>query len=496
MPPATESGLTGRLGRLVRRDDELLLAVLTTVIPIVLLLILARSVGADTWLALVIGREIADHGIPRHEELTTIVHGARWVDQQWLAQLLTYWFNQIGGLALIGVINVALITSGVAGAAAASLKLGARARVVTRVLPLAAINVVIANEVRTQPYAYPLFVCIFFLLARDSRRPSRAVYWSLPALVVWANLHGSAVIGAGLIGLRGLVMLWERRDALRTSASQWLRPVALMAGGPVALLITPYGLRTVSYYKDTLLNGTLRKIVSEWQPVTTAWQLALVFFLLAGIAVWSFGRYPSRTTMWERCALIALTAAGVSAVRNIVWLGMAALVVLPLALEDAFGEAPPSPSRVRVNVGLAAGMGGLLLVATVFTLARPESAFQKLYPQGALAAVRTASADPSVRVFADERYADWLLWRLPQLRGRVAYDARFEILGERRLKRVVRVKGAIGPDWKRGARGYRVIVLGTSLTDGIKGFNREAGRRILYHHTGVEVFLRTAAASR
>jgi hypothetical protein len=41
----------------------------------------------DTWLALVDGRYVVQHGIPRADSLAVLTSGTRWIDQQWLAQV-------------------------------------------------------------------------------------------------------------------------------------------------------------------------------------------------------------------------------------------------------------------------------------------------------------------------------------------------------------------------------------------------------------------------
>jgi len=68
----------------------------------------------------------------------------------------------------------------------------------------------------------PLFALLVYLLARDSRRPSARVYWCLPLLVVWANLHGTVTMAAGLVALHGAVILFERRGyRLLTRGWSW-----------------------------------------------------------------------------------------------------------------------------------------------------------------------------------------------------------------------------------------------------------------------------------
>jgi hypothetical protein len=137
-----------------------------------------------------------------------------------------------------------------------------------------------------------------------------------------------------------------------------------------------------------------------------------------------------------------------------------------------------------------------LVVAIGSALARPRSGYELAYQRiGVLRAVESATRlDPSVKVFADVRFADWLLWRDPGLRGRVANDARFELLTGTQIDHIRRVFAALGPDWKRAARGYRLIVTDRNAApEGTQAFLAEPGRRILYDDGQRIVILRSAA---
>jgi hypothetical protein len=98
----------------------------------------------------------------------------------------------------------------------------------------------------------------------------------------------------------------------------------------------------------------------------------------------------------------------------------------------------------------------------------------------------------STRVYADERFADWLLWRLPQLRGRVAYDASFELLSTAQLQAIFDLKSHAGVGWNRAARGYRLLVLDSSADALVRAFLREPGTRRLFERDGAVVLLRPA----
>lgn len=495
-----------------RRGSDVLLAVGVVALAAVLLVSLPSAFNVDSWLALVAGRDIWQNGLPQHETLTVIAHGVSWVDQQWLSQLASYAIYRLGGLGLLGGVNVALIAISVAGSIAGARRLGAHPRAVMLILPLAVMLIVPSREVRTQEFAMPLFVAMAYLLASDSRAPTRRVYWCLPILVLWANLHGTVTLGAMLVALRGVTVAWERRHSLIRSLREWGRPLALMLGAPICLLLTPYGLSIVGYYRTTMLGSTLRNAVSEWQPITSSPITAAAFFIAAGIALWSFGRYASRTTLWERLALLLLAAGSISVIRNVLFFGLFALMIVPLSLAiQARAEEQPARSeerparapqrladrrRGRVNALLCVLAVGTLVVGGAATLLRPAASIELHYQRTQVLNVveRTTRADPSIRVFTDDRFSDWLLWRDPALSGRIANDVRFELLTAAQINQVQRVFSVLGTNWKQGARGYRLMVLDKDYEGGaVQAFLHEPGHRVLYNDGERIVILRAAS---
>jgi hypothetical protein len=470
------------------------------IVACLFLIEISGAFNVDSWLALAAGRQVWRSGIPHHEMLTVIAHGHPWIDQQWLSQLVMYGLYRVGGLGLLGLVNVALIIAGLAGAFVAARCLGARSRTLILLVPLCAWLVLPFTEVRTEAFGFPLFVATVYLLAADSRASSTRVYWCLPLLAVWANLHGSASLGAGLVALRGLTLVWERRGALRGDPRTWRRPLALIVGGPLCLLLTPYGTAIVSYYHATLLNSALTGAVSEWQPVTSAAFVAVPLFALLGVALWSFGRHRHQTTLWERAALVVLAIAAIDAVRNVPFFVLAAVVIVGLSLDGAVVARFAAPARVwpRVYRKLAVATLMVLAVGAAATAARPAASLQSARLQRVLAVVQAAiGSDHSVRVMANQETADWLLWRDPSLGGRVAFDVRFELLSARTIRQLQLLQLAAGPEWKQVARGYRLVVLDKAQAPlSTRAFLGEPGRRILYDDGKFVVILRTVAASR
>jgi hypothetical protein len=143
-------------------------------------------------------------------------------------------------------------------------------------------------------------------------------------------------------------------------------------------------------------------------------------------------------------------------VRGVIWFALAAAAVLPVALDGVLTRADPAAPRLNRTISLAAIAG--LAVALAVTLARPAAWFTSEWPERQVAAVRAATRDPGTRLWATDGTADWLLWRIPDLRGRLAFDVRFELYDEAALDRIV-AYGRRPPGWERTVDGYRVVVV-------------------------------------
>jgi hypothetical protein len=483
-----------RRNRTIASAPWLLLAGGLGVLGALLIALLPNDVGGDTWIALMAGREVAQHGIPHHETLTAVAYGRPWLDQQWLGQLGLYELEQVGGLALIGFIDVALVLGALLGAVWAALRLGARLRGLAWILPLAVWGILTGLEVRTQAFVYPLMVTLVYLLAGDARRSSHRVWWCLPLVVLWGNLHGSALMAAGLVTLRGLTVAWERRAELTRAPRAWGKPLGLAIGAPACLIANPYGISAAAYYRATVFNPAFHKLIAEWEPVTHEIAMLIAVLLLCAVAVWGVVRHRDHTTPWERCTLAVLAVGGFVAVRNVPWFALAALVLLPVWI-DPFAPAPAW--RTRWGPVLAAGVAALgaawLAQGAVKTLGTNAPALTPYFPAGALATVRSeVDAHPGWRVYADDTLADWLLWELPELHGRVAADARFELMSSAQLDSQVDLVSAAGADWKRAARGCRLVAIDeAAYRRATTRFEREPGARTLYESVHAVVIVRT-----
>ena len=127
------------------------------------------------------------------------------------------------------------------------------------------------------------------------------------------------------------------------------------------------------------------------------------------------------------------------------------MVFVPVAIGHKLESKNPGEPRRGLNVGIAVGLTVALLAVAGSLFARDETWFEEYWPREAVEAVR-AELGPDDRVFASDRFSDWMLFKIPELRGRVAYDVRFELYERDFYRRAagLRVRGRAELEVLRG----------------------------------------------
>src|SRR5436190_18032060 len=408
-----EQPSSSKLGALLEENG--LLVIVLGAFALVFVLSLHTQLVVDGWMAIVSGRWIVQHGLPTHDALTVLSHGHRWIDQQWLAQLALYGLWRLGGVKLALFVHALLVTSGLVGAALFARSRGATARSVTWIaIPVLIAYYPVASVMRPQSFAFPLFTAVLWLVLGDARQPSGRVFWTLPLLVLWTNLHGSVILGALLVSLAGLVGMVQQR---RPSG----RGLALLLAPWACVFASPYGRHLPAYYEKILVGGDFKHFVTEWAPTTLSAQTGAVYLVVLG-GLWLLGRAGRSAPLLDQIAFVLTSVLAFEAVRNTAWIGLVALAVLP-PLVDRLRS--PAVEPARLNRILSVTILATLVIAVAGVAAKSTSWFTSDFPTAAAKAA-SAAAGPHGRLFASSPYADWLLWSRPELTGRVAYDARFE----------------------------------------------------------------------
>jgi hypothetical protein len=227
----------------------------------------------------------------------------------------------------------------------------------------------------------------------------------------------------------------------------------------LCVFASPYGVVLASYYRDLLTNPLLPKFVAEWKWSTPGVLTAVFYAVLLG-GLWLLVRHGRKLAAYDKVALALLAVSAVMALRSIIWFGLAAVIVLTPLVDCALGATRSLTGKTTARAGVAVGAVALVVAAIVFSSS--SASLEQYWPRAAADRVAfLTSQRGSERVFADGTYADWLLWVRPELRNRIAYDARFELLRRGEFTKLSDYGKKKGDRWRNAAAGYNVFVYDT-----------------------------------
>jgi hypothetical protein len=351
-------------------------------------------------------------------------------------------------------------------------------------------------ETRAQSFVYPLFVALLWVVLAelDRGRFSRRALLVVPIIALWANLHGSVLVGAalatGCFGLRGA------RSLARRSPRAAVPDLAVAALAVAAVFATPYGTAVVGYYPRVLGDPALNTI-AEWQPSSfSIINLPFVGLLLGlvGAAFYARGRRLP-VPAWPVGIASALGLLATHALRYQVWFAIAAAPVLALLVTRIRGradEAGAFPRRLAIAAAIASA-GAAAAVCAVLALTSAATYQSFVARSAVVAADRYAEAHPAARVLADDSTGSALLWLHPHLAGRIGFDARTEIYPPARFLRFDRFLLLSGGSWTAATRGYQVLAVTCWLHPGLcPAIRRLPAWRVIDDRSGGLVAVRRA----
>ena len=353
---------------------------------------------ADTYWHLKVGEWILANGaIPQIDYFSHTMNGAPWHPHEWLADLLFAVAYANGGWPAVVVCASAAFASALAMLSRYLL------RFLEPIYMLGAIALaysLLAPHLLARPHVLmmPLLVLwgIGLMNAHDEdRAPSLSL---VPAMTVWANVHGSFVFGLLLTAAFSVGAIVPAKGRRWEAAARWIVFLAACIG---AAMVTPFGPKGLTYAFTVSDMTFALSLISEWQsPNFQKLQpLELCLFVVAA-AVLTRGLRLS----WLRIALLlGLLHLALKHLRHADLLALLA----PLILARPIGEQWLSASVKNAEtsaldtwfrrltapasvVGVA--LGGLLLVAASWTAVRSDTLRPpaKFAPQSALTALQAS----------------------------------------------------------------------------------------------------------
>lgn len=275
---------------------------------------------SDTFWQIRSGQMILDQGaIPSTDSFSWTAQGQPWRMNSWGFNVLVGAIHRVGGLPVVALVGAAVV-----------LVIGALVLVLARCVgapPFAAGALLLLTSplliewlnVRPQLVDYVGLLVLVLLLrwAAISRRALWATLWVPGLIVLWNNVHASAVLGVAVVGVAAVLLLLRRS----TRGRFWWFALATVAGA-LALIVNPYGTDVLD---QAAAVRSAAAGLTEWQPLNPLDPVHAIPVALGLIAVVVAARRREPVLL---AALAVSVAASVLAIRFVPFVLLIAVPVL------------------------------------------------------------------------------------------------------------------------------------------------------------------------
>jgi hypothetical protein len=356
---------------------------------------------ADTYWHLAAARWMVEHGsVPTVDTFSHSMPGVPWTAFEWLSELVMLGAHQLGGWA--GLIALSAACFGLVLALLMRFLL-ARMEPVHALLFTGLAAGMMMTHLLARPHvmAWALLALWISGLVNAAEARRRPPWWLLGVMLLWANMHGSFLLGLMLgFGMALEAVLAHPRGTRMVAAKPWMLFVVLSLG---AALLTPSGWGVLAHAIHIVRMKTALAIIDEWVSPNFQQGSPLELWLLLVLALALSGRVR---LPWLRLVLVlGLVHLALKHQRNIAVLGLVSpfLVAAPFARQwyasgnpnrDAQAldrwflalAAPARPAAVAVCVAVTA------LFAAASMHLRPPAPAPMITPKAALDAAVAAGA--------------------------------------------------------------------------------------------------------
>ena len=365
---------------------------------------------SDLFWHLASGRDTLAIGLGGIDVYSWTVRGQAISVDQWLGQVLWTLAYDAGGwrgVVAIRAIAIALLVGLVVYAALRERP--ARPLVaVLAALPAIALSKFVWTE-RPELFGFVCFAALVPLLRAARSGSDRALYWIPALIVVWANLHGSFALGAGLAVLVAL------EGALAQPARRRIYGAAAI-GSLVATLLTPANVAVWTTPSYHLLNPP--RFIQEWSvpDVTT---LPGSIFAVALFATLLTAMFARTRALSDAVVLLPVLFISLIATRQMPLFTIAAAPYLAAHGGEALGEIAaqlrlrlPQLALVTRQPGRGVDAAALAIAAIVLAITIAtgvDTPALSGFPTGALGALK-----PGPGLLNQYDWGGYLIWAAPQ----------------------------------------------------------------------------------
>jgi hypothetical protein len=405
---------------------------------------------------------LQNFALPRVDHFSYTREGQSWIAWEWLSDAVFGLAHRIAGLSGVAVVASLAIALAVLGVARLSLSLGGNLFLTAG----AAIVLLGTSSIHwlARPHVFSwVFALTFVAVAERERRSRSGALYLLPVVAcLWANMHGSFLLGPGILFLYAIGDWLECGLKPTTTHSRFALSGLLSL---LATFINPYGWRLHDHVFAYLQNSYLMDHIAEFRSFSFhapgSYSVEIFLFIatvgivvlfrqrafgpaMLGLAMLHFSLYSARHLPTAAVLLLPLSAAALTReARESSWLR---------PLMDYSDRLRAMDRKVIGVIPLV-----ILLVLTAAGVKAQANSGTVGFDPGIFpvhAAEFLEKTNRTGRIFSKDQWGGYLIYRFAG-RTKVFLDGRSEFYGQQMLETYAQVAD-VKPSWNQVLNQYDV----------------------------------------
>lgn len=249
-------------------------------------------------------------------------------------------------------------------------------------------------------------LCTWLVERAIARRSAAPLYWSVPAVALWSNVHVECVFGVLLIWLFAASEMIRPAVLTRHEAR---RAAAAALGCAGALLANPYGWGLLAYLYENRSVPRILTIAELEPPPLPAYRAFYVYLAVLGaLAIWQW----RMLRLWEIASGVFFASLGLRFLRltPLVLLATAPFVASGLALLSRRRRQAQAMLFAAICAGLLVSRVPVRLLVTELTAGSRAVEPDAFFSANAIAFARDAGLEGPV--FNSHNLGGYLAWKL------------------------------------------------------------------------------------
>jgi hypothetical protein len=358
------------------------------------------------------GKIILKSGIPKNDPFSYTMSSFPFIDHEWLSNIFLFLTNKYLGKLFLSIFFSTILFLTL------YLRLPKRTSLNSKLITCFLIlnTILFIFGIRLQVISWLLLAIILNFFNQKTSIYLKKGIWFLPFLMlIWVNLHGSFIMGLGLIFIKTIFIFFEKK-------TNKIKNFLIFLFSFLSTLTNPYFLRVYKEIYDQASDSFLKKYIAEWTHIGnfSNLNLVIVFAFVFIIFIFNYKFAKQKIKIFDFILLGVFSYLSVNSIRHI---PLFFIFIIPYVatffteINYLIQKNPKNKQKLK-KIGIPLLL--ILIVINSFSLFNLVKYTQKMteetfYPKNA---VQFLKNNPDIlensRIFSNHGWGGYLIYNLPK----------------------------------------------------------------------------------